>query len=280
MIKKMMLWMILLTFITMNMTPVRALTLKNQQNSTSFTVKILPWEQVDKIIPKKSIFTIIDVETGRQFNVQRRAGQRHADVQPLTYRDTKIMKEIYGGKWSWKRRAILILTKDQLLASSMHGMPHGAGALKNGFPGHFCVHFYGSTTHGSKHQDLAHKLMILRAGGELENYLNEIDPNQVVKVFESAINQGDLKIINRIVKNGDKQTQLHEQLNNILIIKFAEKAPLKKETKENLLVKHIKVKAAIYKRDNSSESKNIDFILWKDLTSGQWMIDAQLAEEF
>lgn len=280
MIKKMMLWMILLTFITMNMTPVRALTLENQQNSTSFTVKILPWEQVDKIIPKKSIFTIIDVETGRQFNVQRRAGQRHADVQPLTYRDTKIMKEIYGGKWSWKRRAILILTKDQLLASSMHGMPHGAGALKNGFPGHFCVHFYGSTTHGSKHQDLAHKLMILRAGGELENYLNEIDPNQVVKVFESAINQGDLKIINRIVKNGDKQTQLHEQLNNILIIKFAEKAPLKKETKENLLVKHIKVKAAIYKRDNSSESKNIDFILWKDLTSGQWMIDAQLAEEF
>lgn len=280
MIKKMMLWMILFTFITMNMTPVRALTLENQQNSTSFTVKILPWEQVDKIIPKKSIFTIIDVETGRQFNVQRRAGQRHADVQPLTYRDTKIMKEIYGGKWSWKRRAILILTKDQLLASSMHGMPHGAGALKNGFPGHFCVHFYGSTTHGSKHQDLAHKLMILRAGGELENYLNEIDPNQVVKVFESAINQGDLKIINKIVKNGGKQTKLHEQLNNILIIKFAEKAPLKKETKENLLVKHIKVKAAIYKRDNSSESKNIDFILWKDLTSGRWMIDDQLAEEF
>ena len=58
------------------------------------------------------------------------------------------MKTIYNGKWSWKRRAILIITHDQLLAASMHGMPHGAGALKNGFPGHFCVHFYGSTTHG------------------------------------------------------------------------------------------------------------------------------------
>lgn len=278
--KKMMLCMILLTFTTLNMTPVHALTLKSQQNPTSFTVQLLPWEQADKIIPKKSIFTIIDVETGQQFNVQRRAGQRHADVQPLTHKDTAIMKEIYGGKWSWKRRAILIMTKDQLLAASMHGMPHGAGALKNGFPGHFCVHFYGSTTHGSKHQDLAHKLMILRAGGELENYLNEITPNQVVKVFETAINQGDQKTINKIVKNGDKQASLHEQLNQILIMKFAEEPSVKKETQGDLLVKHIKVKAAIYKRDNSSESKNIDFIIWRDLTSGQWVIDDQLAEEF
>ena len=278
--KKMMLCMLLLAFTTMNRTPVHALTLENQQDPTSFTVKILPWEQADKLIPRKSIFTIIDVESGQQFNVQRRAGQRHADVQPLTYKDTAIMKDIYGGKWSWKRRAILILTKDQLLAASMHGMPHGAGALKNGFPGHFCVHFDGSTTHGSRHQDLAHKLMILRAGGELENYLNAIDPNQVVKVFELAVNQGDPKIINKIVKNGRKQTSLHDQLNDILIMKFAEEAPVKKETQEDFLVKHIKVKAVIYKRDNSSETKHIDFTLWKDLVSGQWVIDDQLAEEF
>jgi hypothetical protein len=278
--KKMMLCMILLTFTTLNMTPVQALTLKNQQNPTSFTVQILPWEQADKIIPKKSIFTIIDVETGQPFNVQRRAGQRHADVQPLTHKDTAIMKEIYGGKWSWKRRAILVMIKDQLLAASMHGMPHGAGALKNGFPGHFCVHFYGSTTHGSGHPDLAHKLMILRAGGELENYLNRINPNQVVKVFETAVNQGDQKTIDKIVKNGYKQTSLHEQLNEILIIRFTEEPSVKKETQGDLLVKHIKVKAAIYRRDNSSESKNIDFVIWRDLTSGQWVLDDQLAEEF
>jgi hypothetical protein len=278
--KKMMLCMILLTFTTLNMTPVHALTLKDQQNPTSFIVQILPWEQADKIIPKKSIFTIIDVETGQQFNVQRRAGQRHADVQPLTHKDTAIMKEIYGGKWSWKRRAILVMTKDQLLAASMHGMPHGAGALKNGFPGHFCVHFYGSTTHGSGHQDLAHKLMILRAGGELENYLNGINPKQVVKVFETAVNQGDQKTIDKIVKNGYKQTSLHEQLNKILIMRFAEEPSVKKETQGDLLVKHIKVKAVIYKRDNSSESKNIDFIIWRDLASGQWVLDDQLAEEF
>ena len=90
----------------------------------SFTVEILPWDQVKEIIPKQSYFTIIDVETGLSFKVQRRAGSKHADVQPVTKKDTKIMKSIYGGKWSWDRRAILVLVHDQLISASMNGMPH------------------------------------------------------------------------------------------------------------------------------------------------------------
>ncbi len=40
------------------------------------------------------------------------------------------MKEIYGGKWSWKRRAIIVIHQDQWIAASMHGMPHGAGVME------------------------------------------------------------------------------------------------------------------------------------------------------
>ena len=72
-------------------------------------IDMLPWEKVYKILPKYSKFTVLDVETGKRFHVQRRAGSRHADVQPLTPKDTTIMKEIYGGKWSWKRRAIIVI---------------------------------------------------------------------------------------------------------------------------------------------------------------------------
>src|SRR3954471_12861771 len=97
-------------------------------------IDMLPWEKVYGILPKYSKFTVLDVETGKMFKVQRRAGSRHADVQPLTSKDTKIMKEIYGGKWSWKRRAIIVIHKDQWIAGSMHGMPHGAGVLANNFP--------------------------------------------------------------------------------------------------------------------------------------------------
>ena len=93
-------------------------------------IEMLPWEKVYKILPKYSKFTVLDVETGKMFHVQRRAGSRHADVQPLTPKDTSIMKKIYGGKWSWKRRAIIVIHDDQWIAASMHGMPHGAGALE------------------------------------------------------------------------------------------------------------------------------------------------------
>ena len=55
-----------------------------------------------------------------------------------------MMKKIYHNQWSWKRRAIIVLIDHQMIAASMHGMPHGAGALQNDFPGHFCVHFSGS----------------------------------------------------------------------------------------------------------------------------------------
>ena len=53
------------------------------------------------------------------------------------------MKTIYQGKWSWQRKAIIVELEDgRRLAASMHGMPHGAGAIRgNNFNGHFCVHF-------------------------------------------------------------------------------------------------------------------------------------------
>lgn len=160
----------------------------------SFRVEMLPWEEVDVLLPKYMKFTVMDVETGRRFRVQRRAGSRHADVQPLTTRDTKIMKEIYGGGWSWRRRAIIIIHNDQWIAASMHGMPHGAGALKNNFPGHFCIHFLGSTTHRTNSMDLSHKLMVLKAAGELKGYFAAADPYEVVQGYLAGLKQQDPQI--------------------------------------------------------------------------------------
>ncbi|WVX84411.1 hypothetical protein R4Z09_15370 [Niallia oryzisoli] len=262
----------------MSSVQVNAITLEDPDTPNSFTIEILPWTMVNHIIPNRSIFTITDVETGMQFTVQRRAGSMHADVQPLTYKDTKIMKKIYNGKWSWKRRAILVVTKDQMLAASMHGMPHGAGALKNGFPGHFCVHFLGSTTHGSKHEDLSHKLMILRAGGKLDDYLNVISPSQIVNVFEAAVNQGDQKIVGMIVENSNKQKQLQKRLKKINVIRFDDKSLAINEGKDDIISQQINLKATIYHSDNGQERKNLKLMFWKDVVSGQWKIDDEIIE--
>lgn len=161
-------------------------------------IDLLPWEKVNKVLPKYSKFTVVDIETGKKFRVQRRAGSRHADVQPLSNQDTKIMKQIYKGKWSWRRRAILIIKDNKKIPASMHGMPHGAGALINNFPGHFCIHFFGSTTHRTNSMDLSHKLMILKAADRLKSHLAEPDPYEVVNAYFAGFKEQDESIVELI----------------------------------------------------------------------------------
>lgn len=168
------------------------------EEGVSWRIEMLAWEKVNGILPKYSKFTVLDVETGKKFKVQRRAGSHHADVQPLNAEETKIMKSIYGGKWSWKRRAIIVINGNQWIAASMHGMPHGGGALKNNFPGHFCIHFYGSTTHRTNFMDLSHKLMILKAAGKLDEYLNNANPYEVISAFMAGLKQQDSRIVQSI----------------------------------------------------------------------------------
>ncbi len=109
------------------------------------------------IIPKGATFKVKDIWTGKVFIVKRWSGYNHIDAEPLTRSDTNTMKSIYG-HWSWKRRPILVKYNGHVYAASMNGMPHGTSTIKgNGFDGHFCIHFYGSKTHGSGKVDQAHQ---------------------------------------------------------------------------------------------------------------------------
>jgi hypothetical protein len=189
-------------------------------SQTSYTIEMLEWKAVNSLLPKYSKFTVLDIESGKQFNVQRRAGSHHADVQPLTAKDTKIMKKIYGGKWSWKRRAILIINKDQMIAASMHGMPHGAGALDNNFSGHFCIHFYGSTTHRTNSMDLSHMLMIYKASGKLEEYLVNANPYEVINAYVAGLKQQDKVITSLISLQEMKWAPILKRIENIRITRL------------------------------------------------------------
>ncbi|MGA4718773.1 hypothetical protein [Fictibacillus nanhaiensis] len=161
--------------------------------------EVLEWEKVNKLLPKGATFKVVDLETGFYFQVQRRAGNKHADVQPLTRDDTAVLKHLYNDKWSWNRRAILIPVNGRMLAGSMHGMPHGAGALENGFPGHFCIHFLGSSTHRSRNIDPSHQFMILKAGGQLTKYAAGASAKQAVSMFLVGMKQQDIKIAMPVV---------------------------------------------------------------------------------
>ncbi|MGR3763961.1 hypothetical protein [Rossellomorea sp. NS-SX7] len=239
----------------------------------SFSIEIQPWHTVNEMIPNKSFFTIIDVETGLSFNVQRRAGSKHADVQPLTREDTKIMKRIYGGEWSWDRRAILVQYNDSLIPASMNGMPHGAGALQNGFPGHFCVHFYGSTTHKTPTPDLAHKLMILKAGGELHRYLYNMDPYESLHIMEVAINQHDDNLLSLVLTKG-KEGTAKKLINEIEYIDISELSLLPSEDLHPFFGLIVKAKLKWVSSEQTHVQRG-ELILRKNSPEDQWAIDSE-----
>ncbi|MBC8079761.1 MAG: hypothetical protein H7X86_05420 [Gorillibacterium sp.] len=167
--------------------------------------KLITWQEAKDILPLYSTFSIIDLATGQQFQVERRAGSSHADVQPLTKQDTSTMKAIYDRKWSWKRRAILVKKGSEVFAASMHGMPHGGGAIPdNDFNGHFCIHFLGSITHKTGNQDPDHEVMIHRAAGELMPFVQRLPLSQLAELFLIAFRQQDPEIL--AVLFDDRQT--------------------------------------------------------------------------
>lgn len=111
----------------------------------------IPWAEVDKIYPRGATATVTDVNTGTVFQVVRRGGWAHADVEPKTKTDTAAMKKTWV-TWSWTRRPVVVEYGEYRIAASMAGMPHGGEYVtNNGVLGHVDLHFLNSTTHGSSY---------------------------------------------------------------------------------------------------------------------------------
>ncbi|MBN8207276.1 hypothetical protein JI666_00790 [Bacillus sp. NTK071] len=230
-------------------------------------IKLLNWKEVDEIIPRKSIFTIVDVESGKSFQVQRRAGSQHADIQPLTNKDTEVMKEIYP-EWSWKRRAAIVVMDGQMIAASMNGMPHGAGALDNGFNGHFCLHFLNSTTHGSSSPDPAHNLMVLKAAGKIDEYLNKQSPSELVDSLMIAINNTDTSLLRKIVPHEQLDLQA---LSGIYVTNW--KVMKNIHSKKNLFHNEVVAKVEIYIEESGTITTVINLPAKRDPLSSRWRVD-------
>lgn len=169
--------------------------------------ELVDWSVMKDKLPRGSTFSVVDLISGQEFRVQRRAGSGHADVQPLTRQDTATMKAIYDGKWSWKRRAILVKSGSATYAASMHGMPHGGdGIPDNDFKGHFCIHYLGSLTHKTDQQDPDHDVMVHKAGGQLVPYVRSQPPGQLAELFLIALRQQDMELLAVLFQNRNKAT--------------------------------------------------------------------------
>lgn len=151
-------------------------------------IQLRPWfGDIERFFARGDVATIIDVNTGLSFKVQRTFGTNHADVEAVSKEDTAMLKQIAGGEWNWVRRPIIVEVHGARLAASMTAMPHAGldhlPALQtvsnrsggfgrginldeikgNGMDGHFDIHFLNSKTHGTNSVDAAHQKAIKEA---------------------------------------------------------------------------------------------------------------------
>ena len=142
---------------------IRTLFGKSAADADEVKTESLKWFGNEDTIPKGATVSIKDCYTGKVFKAVRWSGANHMDTEPASKEDTAIIKEIYGGSWSWRRRPILVKYDGHVYAASMNGMPHGTSTIDNGFDGHFCVHFTGSKTHETDRVDEDHQSCVKTA---------------------------------------------------------------------------------------------------------------------
>lgn len=118
------------------------------------------------LFPINAEATVTDFYTGKSFQVKRTIGAFHSDTEPLTAEDAAIIKEIWGGTYSWKVRPVIVEVDGRQLAGSMSSMPHDIEYIKdNNFDGHFDIHFLNSLRHKDGLIDQDHQAAIRVAAG-------------------------------------------------------------------------------------------------------------------
>jgi len=127
----------------------------------------LDWfEAAQYLFPINAIAKVTDFETGRSFMVKRTIGAFHSDTEPLTAADTAIIKQIWGGEFSWKVRPVIVEVGDRRIAASMSSMPHSIEYIAdNHFTGHFDIHFRNSLRHKDNQIDASHQEAVRVAAG-------------------------------------------------------------------------------------------------------------------
>lgn len=141
----------------------KALTQINHAVDTNLPLVKPDWSENATLFPKGSTAVVVDILTGKTFQVKRTGGGNHADCEPVSFTDTATMFGVYGN-WSWNRRAIWVVVNGRRLAASMNGMPHGYNSINdNGMRGQICIHFVDSKTHGSNKVDADHQNCIEKA---------------------------------------------------------------------------------------------------------------------
>ncbi len=135
-----------------------------QRAGVTGEVEYSSWDKIKGVFSKGTYATVVDVKTGITYKTYRFGGWYHADCVPASKADTAKMKKMYGGSWSWNRRAIWVVVGGHVYAASQNGMPHLPDVNKeDDFPGHYCIHFKGCMVHETSAPCPRHQACVVAA---------------------------------------------------------------------------------------------------------------------
>ena len=106
-------------------------------------IRLLHWQnEIKPSVRAGQTVTVYDPNTGLGWQIAFYSLGRHADSQPVSWRDTQIMNRSFGST-SWNIHPVYVkLPSGQWTLATMHNRPHLYGTINdNGFGGHLCIHF-------------------------------------------------------------------------------------------------------------------------------------------
>lgn len=160
--------------------------------------EMLDWGDVAERFGIGDEAMVKDSDSGKTFHVRRTGGYSHAEIEPLSTKDSAVVKSLYGGRWSWKRRAVVVETGGLKIAGSLVGTPHGTDEIAdNDCYGSLGLYFSGRLM--ERHINLSHLVMIWKAAGRIEEELRGLTPEKTVMVLFTALDQADAKGLRQMV---------------------------------------------------------------------------------
>ncbi len=106
-------------------------------------VKLLHWyREVKPSVRGGQTCLVYEPSSGIGFTIRFYSLGSHADSEPKTFRDTRLMNRAFGAP-SWDIHPVYIqLPSGTWCLAAMHNRPHLTGSITdNGFGGHLCIHF-------------------------------------------------------------------------------------------------------------------------------------------
>lgn len=139
----------------------------NLDGTPAVTGELLQWSSVKEMLKEGASYTVTDYNTGTTFTLKYVGGENHAEMECACAEDTAKMLTVFGEKFNYSKRSVVITIDGKNVAASLQGWPHGEDAVaQNDMSGHLCMFFDGSLSHVGMLPDVEHIKLVYKAAGK------------------------------------------------------------------------------------------------------------------